>query len=166
MQHTSYRKHRERRSPDRHLPLPAASAASAKRPFLRPSFLRPAAPPRAQKRSPVRSFDWTGLYTWRRPTLTGPIVPLPSALRRFTSGFGMGPGGSTALWPPEGGPAVDRDDRSRTGTLVVRAPRHPHRCMAPGRRCLCRCRCRSAACRSLTSARRIHLQFETSIRPP
>ena len=69
----------------------------------------------------------------------------------------MGPGGSTALWPPEGGPAVDRDDRSRTGTLVVRAPRHPHRCMAPGRRCLCRCRCRSAACRSLTSARRIHL---------
>ena len=42
--------------------------------------------------------------TWRRPTLTGPVVPIPSALQRFTSGFGMGPGGSTALWPPEGGP--------------------------------------------------------------
>ena len=41
-------------------------------------------------------------YTWRRPTLTGPIVPLPLALQRFTSGFGMGPGGSTALWSPEG----------------------------------------------------------------
>ena len=27
MQHTSYRKHRERRSPDRHLPLPSVSAA-------------------------------------------------------------------------------------------------------------------------------------------
>ena len=40
-------------------------------------------------------------YNWRRPTLTGPIAPLPSALQRFTSGFGMGPGGSTALWPPE-----------------------------------------------------------------
>jgi hypothetical protein len=42
--------------------------------------------------------------TWRRPTLTGPVVPIPSALQRFTSGFGMGPGGSTALWPPEGDP--------------------------------------------------------------
>ena len=40
--------------------------------------------------------------TWRRPTLTGPIVPLPLALWRFTSGFGMGPGGSTTLWSPEG----------------------------------------------------------------
>ena len=121
MQHTSYRKHRERRSPDRHFrfsgpgvfapclfvfPSPPLSPGSAKRSLLRPSFLRPAAPPRAQKRSPVRSFDWTGLYTWRRPTLTGPIVPLPSALRRFTSGFGMGPGGYTALWSPEGGPVL------------------------------------------------------------
>ena len=42
--------------------------------------------------------------TWRRPTLTGPVVPIPSALQRFTSGFGMGPGGSTALWPPEDDP--------------------------------------------------------------
>lgn len=41
-------------------------------------------------------------YTWRRPTLTRPIVSLPLALRRFTSGFGMGPGGSTTLWSPEG----------------------------------------------------------------
>ena len=40
-------------------------------------------------------------YTWRRPTLTGPIAPLPSALESFTSGFGMGPGGSSLLRPPE-----------------------------------------------------------------
>ena len=43
-----------------------------------------------------------GAYTWRRPTLTRPIVSLPLALKRFTSGFGMGPGGSTSLWSPEG----------------------------------------------------------------
>ena len=40
-------------------------------------------------------------YNWRRPTLTGPIAPLPSALRSFTAGFGMGPGGSSSLWLPE-----------------------------------------------------------------
>jgi hypothetical protein len=47
---------------------------------------------------------WSRAYTWRRPTLTRPIVSLPLALRRFTSGFGMGPGGSTALWSPEVNP--------------------------------------------------------------
>ena len=56
-----------------------------------------------QKKSPAPCYRGRA-YTWRRPTLTGPVVPLPSALRRFTSGFGMGPGGSTALWPPEGNP--------------------------------------------------------------
>ena len=56
------------------------------------------------KKEPGPSVSWSRAITWRRPTLTGPIVPLPSALRRFTSGFGMGPGGSTALWSPEGGP--------------------------------------------------------------
>ena len=54
------------------------------------------------KKKPRPFFRMDGAYTWRRPTLTGPIVPLPSALQRFTSGFGMGPGGSTALWSPEG----------------------------------------------------------------
>ena len=43
----------------------------------------------------------TGHITWRRPTLTGPIAQLPSALKCFTSGFGTGPGGSTLLWSPE-----------------------------------------------------------------
>lgn len=56
-----------------------------------------------QKKSPTPCYG-SRAYTWRRPTLTGPIVPLPLALQRFTSGFGMGPGGSTALWSPEGNP--------------------------------------------------------------
>jgi hypothetical protein len=38
---------------------------------------------------------------WQRPTLTGPFAPLPLALQCFTSGFGMEPGGSTALWSPD-----------------------------------------------------------------
>ena len=61
------------------------------------------------KKSPA-PIAWSRAYTWRRPTLTRPIVSLPLALRRFTSGFGMGPGGSTALWSPEGDPDFqDRD---------------------------------------------------------
>lgn len=61
------------------------------------------------KKSPA-PIAWSRAYTWRRPTLTGPIVPLPSALQRFTSGFGMGPGGSTALWSPEGNPVSSSQD--------------------------------------------------------
>ena len=56
----------------------------------------------AYKKEPRCRVNYNGANTWQRPTLTGPIVPLPSALRRFTSGFGMGPGGSTSLWSPEG----------------------------------------------------------------
>ena len=56
-----------------------------------------------KKRAPFFPGDGkNGAYNWRRPTLTGPIVPLPSAHKSFTSGFGMGPGGSSLLWPPEG----------------------------------------------------------------
>ena len=38
---------------------------------------------------------------WQRPTLARPVVKLPSALQRFTSVFGMGTGGSTALRSPD-----------------------------------------------------------------
>ena len=41
-----------------------------------------------------------GKKSRRRPTLAGPVVRLPLARQRFTSGFGTGPGGTTALWPP------------------------------------------------------------------
>ena len=45
----------------------------------------------------------TGVHsisTWRCPTLTWGSPTLPSAFRRFTSEFGMGSGGTTALSPP------------------------------------------------------------------
>ncbi len=46
----------------------------------------------------------TGLFVlfdaWQFPTLTWGDPTLPSALRRFTSEFGMGSGGTTALSPP------------------------------------------------------------------
>jgi hypothetical protein len=46
-----------------------------------------------------------GIYFWRRPTLARPIAVLPSGLQRFTSVFGMGTGGTTALGSPECGTA-------------------------------------------------------------
>ena len=46
----------------------------------------------------------TGLFSffdaWQFPTLAWGDPTLPSALRRFTSEFGMGSGGTTALVPP------------------------------------------------------------------
>jgi hypothetical protein len=42
-----------------------------------------------------------GILLWRRPTLARPIAVLPSGLQRFTSVFGMGTGGATALLSPE-----------------------------------------------------------------
>jgi hypothetical protein len=42
-----------------------------------------------------------GFLFWRRPTLARPIAVLPSGLQRFTSVFGMGTGGATALGSPE-----------------------------------------------------------------
>ena len=38
---------------------------------------------------------------WRCPTLTWGNPTLPSALRHFTSEFGMESGRTTALWSPE-----------------------------------------------------------------
>src|SRR5438874_7873850 len=43
---------------------------------------------------------------WRRPTLARPVAVLPSGLQRFTSVFGMGTGGATALLSPECGTAL------------------------------------------------------------
>jgi hypothetical protein len=42
-----------------------------------------------------------GTLFWRRPTLARPVAVLPSGLQRFTSVFGMGTGGATALGSPE-----------------------------------------------------------------
>ena len=60
---------------------------------------------------PMRSSP--GILFWRRPTLARPIAVLPSGLQRFTSVFGMGTGGATALLSPECGTALARSLLSR-----------------------------------------------------
>ena len=52
---------------------------------------------------------------WQRPTLAQPRGALPSGLQRFTSVFGMGTGGSTALGSPEFEPLGKR----RPGTAAL-----------------------------------------------
>jgi hypothetical protein len=49
-----------------------------------------------QKR-PRLLFPRDGAYYWRRPTFAQPRDALSSGLQRFTSVFGMGTGGATAL---------------------------------------------------------------------
>ena len=56
----------------------------------------------ALKKEPVPAFAGTGSQLWRRPTFAQPIEVLSSGLQRFTSVFGMGTGGATALRSPEG----------------------------------------------------------------
>ncbi len=55
----------------------------------------------SQRKKAIREdglFDL--LDAWQFPTLAWGGPTLPSALRRFTSEFGMGSGGTTALVPP------------------------------------------------------------------
>ncbi len=59
-------------------------------PVGRPKNKRPGLPT-----EPFALFD-----AWQFPTLAWGDPTLPSALRRFTSEFGMGSGGTTALSPP------------------------------------------------------------------
>ncbi len=52
-------------------------------------------------KKPIRQDGLLHLFdAWQFPTLTWGDPTLPSALRRFTSEFGMGSGGTTALQPP------------------------------------------------------------------
>lgn len=52
-----------------------------------------------KKTLPMANHEEGGF--WQRPTLAQPRDALPSGLQRFTSVFGMGTGGSTALGSPE-----------------------------------------------------------------
>jgi hypothetical protein len=63
-----------------------------------------------------------GFLFWRRPTLARPVAVLPSGLQRFTSVFGMGTGGATALGSPESdaGLAVSPLRRGRADTELWR----------------------------------------------
>ncbi len=55
----------------------------------------------AKNKKPGLSTGLSALFdAWQFPTLTWGDPTLPSALRRFTSEFGMGSGGTTALVPP------------------------------------------------------------------
>ena len=64
---------------------------------------------------------------WQFPTLAWGDPTLPSALRRFTSEFGMGSGGTTALLPPDKffsnlpnfNLKSGADTQSRTGDLTL-----------------------------------------------
>ena len=52
-------------------------------------------------KGPVERLGLLFLFdVWQFPTLAWGDPTLPSALRRFTSEFGMGSGGTTALQPP------------------------------------------------------------------
>ena len=54
-----------------------------------------------KNKMPGLSTGLSALFdAWQFPTLTWGDPTLPSALRRFTSEFGMGSGGTTALRPP------------------------------------------------------------------
>ncbi len=56
---------------------------------------------RTDAKKPIRQDGLLHLFdAWQFPTLAWGDPTLPSALRRFTSEFGMGSGGTTALQPP------------------------------------------------------------------
>src|SRR3982750_2741994 len=55
-----------------------------------------------KRKSPISCFQEMGRNYWQRPTFAQPIDVLSSGLQRFTSVFGMGTGGATALGSPEG----------------------------------------------------------------
>ncbi len=70
------------------------------------------------------------LMPWQFPTLAWGDPTLPSALRRFTSEFGMGSGGTTALQPPGKfcyRPLM-RSDVICIKLNVVSSPKHLRRC--------------------------------------
>ena len=56
---------------------------------------------RQKKAAPPWGLAKARRGNWRRPTFAQPIEALSSGLQRFTSVFGMGTGGSTALLSPE-----------------------------------------------------------------
>ena len=68
-----------------------------------------------QKKSPLFGKPKRGEINWQRPTFARPFAALSSAQQCFTSVFGMGTGGSTALWSPE-----SRSHNSKNRLLTTR----------------------------------------------
>ena len=87
-----------------------------------------------KNKSPVFRTELSALFdAWQFPTLTWGDPTLPSALRRFTSEFGMGSGGTTALSPPGKFcfQHVSRTHRViciRAENLLSNPPKHLRRC--------------------------------------
>src|SRR5438477_12433950 len=81
-----------------------------------------------------------GFLFWRRPTLARPIVALPSGLQRFTSVFGMGTGGATALGSPEGN-CENGGLRMDDGRLPQFSILHPQSSLRPRTCLLATCVC-------------------------
>ncbi len=79
------------------------------------------------KRPSLSTEPFVLFDVWQFPTLAWGDPTLPSALRRFTSEFGMGSGGTTALLPPDKFFFKCRtltvlsgaDTQSRTGDLTL-----------------------------------------------
>ncbi|AMO46942.1 Hypothetical protein AKI40_0516 [Enterobacter sp. FY-07] len=79
------------------------------------------------KRPRLSTRPFVLIDAWQFPTLAWGDPTLPSALRRFTSEFGMGSGGTTALVPPGKFFSKCRtltvitgaDTQSRTGDLTL-----------------------------------------------
>ncbi len=63
-------------------------------------MLSPAAGKTQSKKPRTIRYGVLLIDAWQFPTLAWGDPTLPSALRRFTSEFGMGSGGTTALKPP------------------------------------------------------------------
>src|SRR5947209_13727087 len=70
------------------------------RPIVLPHPSPPPSPLEDDKKRPKLAFQPLRKI-WRQPTLAEPIEPLPSARLCLTAVFGMGTGGTTALWPPK-----------------------------------------------------------------
>src|SRR5471032_204757 len=77
-------------------------------------------------KNPSLSTEVSHLFdAWQFPTLAWGDPTLPSALRRFTTEFGMGSGGTTALVPPgkfclpNSATLTGADTQSRTGDLTL-----------------------------------------------
>ena len=85
-------------------------------------------------KKPIRQDGLFHLFdAWQFPTLAWGDPTLPSALRRFTSEFGMGSGGTTALQPPGKFCLSDRFSRSdvicnQAEIDVCLSPKHLRRC--------------------------------------
>ena len=101
-------------------PLPADLSCSGERSSANNRYNKSKRP--SLSTGPFALFD-----AWRFPTLTWGDPTLPSALRRFTSEFGMGSGGTTALRPPDKffsnlpnfNLKSGADTQSRTGDLTL-----------------------------------------------